>query len=273
MSATSIPDADTQTARTTGQAATKAQLLGPGAMLRLKRWNTPTIYNGWEACTKRDRLEGLWNRQETRDFMPSLGTMVGRAVTIRIDPCNPAHPGNKPDAWDQWFAHVASLPGPKIIVMQDIGKPGAQGSFWGEVSANTHRSLGCVGTIVDGSIRDLDEMTNAGFKALARRLSVGHLHAWPVDWGGAVEVFGTRIEEGMLVHADKHGFIAIPPEDEENLLAAVLALDNAECETVIPVARFSTGLDHDAILERRRDAAARYGELASEVRRGAGEWR
>ena len=185
-------------------------------MLRLKRWNTPTIYNGWEACTKRDRLEGLWNRQETRDFMPSLGTMVGRAVTIRIDPCNPAHPGNKPDAWDQWFAHVASLPGPKIIVMQDIGKPGAQGSFWGEVSANTHRSLGCVGKIVDGSIRDLDEMTNAGFKALARRLSVGHLHAWPVDWGGAVEVFGTRIEEGMLVHADKHGFIAIPPKTKIN---------------------------------------------------------
>ena len=70
-----------------------------------------------------------------------------------------------------------------------------------------HRSLGCVGTITDGSIRDLDEMTNAGkndylrqnswrlslctrtgFKALAQRLSVGHANAWPLHWNKEVEV-------------------------------------------------------------------------------------
>ena len=35
-----------------------------------------------------------------------------------------------------------------------------------------HRALGCVGTITEGAIRDLDEMTAAGFKAIARRLCV-----------------------------------------------------------------------------------------------------
>ena len=29
-------------------------------------------------------------------------------------------------------------------------------------------------------------------------------------WGEPVEVFGQRVEAGQLVHADKHGFIAIP---------------------------------------------------------------
>ena len=29
-------------------------------------------------------------------------------------------------------------------------------------------------------------------------------------WGEPVEVFGQRVEPGQLVHADKHGFIAIP---------------------------------------------------------------
>ena len=65
--------------------------------------------------------------------------------------------------------------------MQDLDKPDVFGSFWGEVTANTHRTLGCVGTIVDGAIRDLDEMRNAGFKALARRLCVGHAFAHPLN--------------------------------------------------------------------------------------------
>jgi regulator of RNase E activity RraA len=58
------------------------------------------------------------------------------------------------------------MPGPKIIVVQDLDKPRVVGSFWGEVNANIHRALGCVGTITDGAIRDLDEMTNAGLSSV-----------------------------------------------------------------------------------------------------------
>ena len=90
--------------------------------------------------------------------------------------------------------------------------------------------------------RDVDEMTDVGFKAVARQLCVGHAHSWPIRylevdvrwpclrflkvgvfkifprlgqlkkiprWGEPVEVFGQRVEPGQLVHADKHGFIAI----------------------------------------------------------------
>ena len=45
--------------------------------------------------------------------------------------------------------------------------------FGGEVNGNVHKTLGCVGSIIDGGIRDLDEMNNVGFKALARGLCVG----------------------------------------------------------------------------------------------------
>ena len=100
------------------------------------------------------------------------------------------------------------------MVVQDLDKPACYGSFWGEVISNTHRALGCVGTITDGAIRDLDEMNNAGFKAIARRLCVGHAFSIPVRWGCEVEVFGVRVQPGQLIHADKHGFLVIPEEDE-----------------------------------------------------------
>lgn len=199
-------------------------------MHRLQRWNTPTIYNGWEQITSHDIA---FHQEESRDFMPQMGPMVGRAVTVVIEPSNAAHPA---DVWEDYRRYVASVDGPKIVVVQDLDQPRTVGAFWGEVNSNAHRALGCVGTITDGAIRDVDEMTNAGFKAIARRLCVGHAHVRPVRWGLPVEVFGQRVGPGQLVHADKHGFLAIPPEDEEGLLEAAALMDALECTTVIPAA-------------------------------------
>src|SRR5690606_21654180 len=164
-------------------------MLNQSELLKLKRWNTPTIYNGWEQITKSDAAREGFNPEETADFMPQMGPMVGYAVTVVIEPGNPIHK-QKTNVWEEYRAYIASVPGPKIVVVQDLDKPLTFGSFWGEVNSNVHRVLGCVGTITDGAIRDLDEMNNAGFKALARRLCVGHAHSTPVKWNCSVEVFG-----------------------------------------------------------------------------------
>src|SRR5438093_747465 len=187
-------------------------------LLQLKRWNTPTIYNGWEQITRHNAAADAFNLEETRDFMPQMGSMVGYAVTLVIQPGNPAHRKTNPKGWAEYRQYVASAPGPKIVVVQDLAKPRVRGSFRGEGNSNVHRALGCVGTITDGAIRDLDEMNNAGFKALARRLCVGHAHAHPVRWNCPVEVFGRAVQPGQLIHADKHGFLVVPPEDERELL-------------------------------------------------------
>ena len=187
------------------------RLLTHADLLQLGRWNTPTIYNGWEQITARNVAADGFNIEETRDFMPQMGPMVGYAVTLVIEPSNPAHRRNNPNAWIEYYRYVADLPGPKIVVVQDLDKPRTIGSFWGEVTSNTHRSIGCVGTITDGAIRDLDEITNAGFKTLARRLCVGHAHVVPVRWGCEVTVFGQTVRPGQLIHADKHGFLVPSP--------------------------------------------------------------
>ena len=240
-------------------------------LLRLKRWNTPTIYNGWEQITRHDIAAAGFNLEETRDFMPQMGPMVGTAVTLVVEPSQASHRA-RAGAWSDYRRSVAAVPGPKIVVVQDLDKPAVIGSFWGEVSANTHRALGCVGTITDGAIRDLDEMTNAGFKAIARRLCVGHAHVAPVRWGEPVEVFGQTIRPGQLVHADKHGFLAIPPEDEPRLLEAASFMDANECRTVIAAARSASGLETAAILARMSDASRVFAAEARKKFSRTGEW-
>ena len=240
-------------------------------LLKLKRWNTPTIYNGWEQITGADIAGDAFNLEETRDFMPQMGPMVGYAVTVIVEPSNPDH-RKQTTCWDQYRRYVAAATRPKIVVVQDLDKPQVLGSFWGEVNSNIHRSLGCVGTITDGAIRDVDEMTNAGFKALAQRLCVGHAHVCPVRWGCEVTVFGRSVQPGQLIHADKHGFLAVPQADEERLLDAAIFMDNNECNTVIAAARNCTGLSADDAIDQISQAGAAFKAAAKEKFSRQGEW-
>ncbi len=246
--------------------------LSYGDLLQLKRWNTPTIYNGWEQITRHDASKDGFNLEEARDFMPQMGPMVGYAVTVVCEPSNRRHPQDNPDAWSQYRAYVAGVPGPKIVVVQDLDKPRVIGSFWGEVNSGVHRALGCVGTIVDGAIRDLDEMNNVGFKALARRMCVGHAFSTPVRWGDEVEVFGRAVQPGQLIHADKHGFLVIPPEDEARLLEAARFMDDNEGQTMIAAARDAAGRSMSELLQRFDAAALCFGQNAAAKFGGRGEW-
>ncbi len=241
-------------------------------LLQLKRWNTPTIYNGWEQITRRDPATDAVNLEETRDFMPQMGPMVGYAVTVVIEPSNKTHRGACPNAWDDYRRYVAGMPGPKIVCVQDLDKPRVIGSFWGEVNSNIHRALGCVGTIVDGAIRDVDEMANAGFKALARRLCVGHAYVHPVRWNCDVEVFGRRVSPGELIHADQHGFLVIAPDEQPRILEAARFMDSNECQTIISAARESAGLSTEQILAKLAEASTRFAKSTESKFQRGGEW-
>jgi len=240
-------------------------------MLELRRWNTPTIYNGWEQISSQDPGKDAFNLEETIDYMPQMGAMTGRAITVVCEPGNPIHKKQNSGAWSEYRRYVASVEGPKIVVVQDLDKPRTVGAFWGEVNSSVHRALGCIGTIVDGAIRDVDEMTNAGFKALARRLCVGHAYSCPVRWNCEVEVFGRRIQPGQLIHADKHGFLVVRAEEEERLLEASRFLDSQECQTMIAAARDSAGLTVEQMLKRFDEAGSAYVRAVKEKFKGGGQ--
>jgi 4-hydroxy-4-methyl-2-oxoglutarate aldolase len=252
--------------------ARKPYRLPHSEMLLLKRWNTPTIYNGWEQITRGDSAADAFNLEEVRDFMPHMGPMVGYAITVVIQPGNREQASHAGELWEKYRRYVASEPGPKIVVVQDLDKPQMFGAFWGEVNSNTHRALGCVGSIIDGGLRDLDEMNNAGFKVLARRMCVGHACSIPLRWNCEVEVFGRKVQPGQLIHADKHGFLAIPFGEERGLLEAATFMDANECNTVIPAARDIAGRSKEEILKNMKAAGAAFGKAARAKFKRKGEW-
>lgn len=250
----------------------KKKRLSRAELLELRRWNTPTIFNGWEQVTSEDSAAAGINIEPVTDFMPRMGAMTGYAVTVVCEPGNSEHPGMNPDAWTEYRTYIASVPGPKIVVVQDLDKPAHTGSFWGEVNANIHRALDCVGTVTDGCIRDVEEMCCAGLKAIASRLCVGHAHVVPIRWDCPVDVFGRRIKPGQLIHADKHGFLAVPEEDEPGLLEAARFMDTNECRTMIQAARGCTGMPTAEKLEKIEQACEEFRKRTEEQFGRKGEW-
>ena len=74
-----------------------------------------------------------------------------------------------------------------------------------------------------------------------------------------------------LIHADKHGFMVIPQEDQKGLLEAAKFMDQNELTTLIDVARGSSGMTTDELLEKINEAGRKFGKAAQEKFSSKGE--
>src|SRR5262249_33987111 len=121
-------------------------------------------------------------------------------------------------------------PGPKVVVVEDLDRvPG--GAMWGEWNANVHLALGCVGTVTQGAVRDLDALERLHFHAFSTSVSVAHGYGVVVEDDGPPAVAGLPVHPGELVVAVPHGVLRIPPEIPLAELADVArAIDRLESE-------------------------------------------
>ena len=115
-----------------------------------------------------------------------------------------------------------------MIVVHDLDEPRGQGAQWGEVQANIHKALGCVGVVTDGSVRDLEEVRALGFQFAAAHISVSHAYVHMVDFGLPVKVGGLWVKPGDLIHADQHGVVTIPKEIAGQVAEAVAKVEADE---------------------------------------------
>ncbi|MEL7183293.1 MAG: RraA family protein, partial [Pseudomonadota bacterium] len=90
----------------------------------------------------------------------------------------------------------------------------------GEVHVAVHKGLGMAGALTNGVMRDLDVIDD-GFPILAGSIGPSHGFVHVVDLGAEVSVMGLRVAEDDLVHADRHGAVAIPEDVIPNLAAAI----------------------------------------------------
>jgi regulator of RNase E activity RraA len=200
--------------------------LAPEEIAALRKITSPSVANAIETFKVRPREAGNVSSR-VRCLFPELGPMVGHAATCVIRAEQGPVEGHRASVFS-WWDFVLSIPAPRIVVVHDLDEPRGQGAQWGEVQANIHKALGCVGTVTDGSVRDLDEVRALGFQFVAAHVSVSHAYVHMVDFGLPVKVGGLWVKPGDLIHADQHGVVTIPHDVADKIPDAVARIEADE---------------------------------------------
>lgn len=183
------------------------------------RYDTPTICNALEIVRGRRFTTGF-TRQTLIAAFPALPPIVGYARTAMIRCSEPYEGAERKKKQLGYYEYLAQDPGPTVTIVQDIDSRPGLGAFWGEVNTTIHHGLGCLGTVTNGSMRDLDAM-HPKFQCLAPMLSPSHGWVQVVDFGITVDVLGMSVSHGDMVHADRHGAVVFRPDELDRIPAAI----------------------------------------------------
>jgi 4-hydroxy-4-methyl-2-oxoglutarate aldolase len=173
-----------------------------------------------DACTVANAIESFDVRLRNTGFADStvhsifedLPPMVGYAATARVHTSDPPMEGSNYFDRTDWWAHILTIPAPRIVVVEDTDRHPGLGAFIGELHSNILLALGCIGVVTNGAVRDLRAVRKTGFQMFARNVSVSHAYAHIYDFGRTVEVGRMKVRPGDLLHGDRHGVQTVPIE-------------------------------------------------------------
>jgi 4-hydroxy-4-methyl-2-oxoglutarate aldolase len=103
-------------------------------------------------------------------------------------------------------------------------------ALWGGLMSARAQHLQAAGAILDGYVRDADEIERLGFPVFSRGLYAQDQapRGKVIDFRTTVEIGGVTIRPGELLFGDREGVLVIPREAEEETIR--LALDKASAE-------------------------------------------
>ena len=198
-------------------------------LAELRSLDTPTVCNALEVVAPERRGYGYTTDPLVCAF-PDLPPMVGYARTATYRSMRPSGLSDieARDVRIGYYEHVSKGSGPKISVIQDLdGSRAGYGAFWGEVNSNIHKALGCLGVVTDGCVRDLTAIPE-GFQLLAGSIKPSHAFGHIVDFGRQVNVAGMAVNDGDLIHADRHGAVVIPMSVARRVVEAARQVGDKE---------------------------------------------
>jgi len=178
----------------------------------------------------------------------------------------PRSEGDVYGSLDEQVARFSELPGPPIVVFQDLDDPAVAATF-GEIMCTTYKSFGAAGLVTSGAARDLDQVRRIGFPAFSNGAICSHGYSHIVDLHRTVRVGGLTVRPGELLHADANGVTSIPLEIAAEV--AQVAAEYCAAESIVLDYLKRGTPDASAFREARGAMMAQLAALGKRVRTAA----
>lgn len=147
---------------------------------------------------------------------------VGAVLTVKL------YPGDLVDCLDALSVAQSG----DVIVVDAAGE--SETSIWGGLMASLCQQKGVVGAVVDGAIRDTDEIKALGFPICAKAVVPRSTHSpysqrlEPIEVNVPITCGGVTVQPGDIVLADEIGVVVVPQDEASDVLAKAQEQANKE---------------------------------------------
>jgi len=225
-------------------------LITAATLAKLAKYDTPTVCNVIELFDVLPRNRGYMDGRVKCNY-PDLPPMVGFAATAAFRSDAPPMGGDAYGSIQAQLEQFARLPGPAVVVFQDLDDPPAAAVF-GEVMCSSYQGFGSVGLVTNGAGRDIEQVRALKYPVFTGSTICSHGYCHILHIGLPVRVGGLMVNTGDLLHGDSNGVAAIPLDIATEVADACQEFVDAE----VPVLEYVKGPGEKS--------TARYGELRKE---------
>jgi regulator of RNase E activity RraA len=243
-------------------------MISAATLEKLARFDTPTICNVIEVFDFCPRNRGYMDGRIKANFA-QLPPMVGFASTACFRSDAPAGTGDAYGSMERQVAGFAELPGPAVVVFQDLDDPPVAATF-GEVMCSTYKAFGSVGLVTSGGGRDLEQVRALNYPVFTGTTICSHAYCHILHIGMPVRVGGLMVKQGDLLHGDANGVTAIPI-DLASEIADISPEFVAAEQVVLDYVRSSGPKTAQGLMGARKEFSAIVEKLAKRARAARGD--
>ncbi|MBM9463579.1 RraA family protein [Aeromicrobium sp. YIM 150415] len=185
-----------------------------------------------------------WNALDAADRALSTATLheaAGRigALPFSIKPVSPsarvfgpAYPVSCTPGHNLWLHHAVYAAPAGAVLVVDVGA-GAEFGYWGEILSVAAMAQGLGGLVINGCVRDSDQLPEVGFPVFSAGLCIRGTGKDPKgagSLGSPICVGEVTVSSGDLVVGDADGVVVIPEGRVAPVIEASHARERDEAE-------------------------------------------
>jgi 4-hydroxy-4-methyl-2-oxoglutarate aldolase len=182
-------------------------------LARLLALGTSTVYEGSGLdCWVDPRLRPIWTSARLAGPAFTVQTVPGDNLALQRG--------------------VREAPPGSVLVVDGAG---LEYGYWGEILTEIALVRNLAGLVIDGCVRDIDEIERVGFPVFASGIAMRHASkTQPGTIGEPITLAGRVVCSGDIVVADTDGVIVIPRDSLEQ------ALDGGQARAAMEQERLAT---------------------------------